>query len=179
MRLPGITSSSRIESLSSTAWSDHGSSPGRWGTEPVATRMKCEGDLASESVRRALSGDLDVDLVRPDQVTDTADDLDARVLEGAADAVDLEALHGRLAGEQLRDEQAVVDGDAHAVHLALIAPRQEERGLTQRLRRERAGVDGGAAGVHGLLDDEHPLAEVGGGDGAALPRGAEPMTTRS
>ena len=157
----------RIPSASWTSSSSYGMPGGRYGDDPVATRI-------TSAVRRVVapSAGVHLDGVRVDEPSGAAHQVDPVAIEVRVDPLDLQVADRVLALEEPRDRELGIEVDQHAVQVPLPVARQEQGGLAQGLRGQRAGVDGGAAGLGLPLDDRDPLAEVRGLGGAPLARRA-------
>ena len=73
------------------------------------------------------------------------------------------------AHQQVLNCDVLLDPIRRAVERARAEPGKLEHGLAQGLRRDGAEVDADPADDGGLLDDRHPLVELGALDRGALP----------
>jgi hypothetical protein len=69
----------------------------------------------------------------------------------------------------MRSRSTAAERQVDAVEIAGAEPGQRERGLPQGLAGKRAGIGDGAAEERVPLDENHTLAEEGGGQGPLLP----------
>ncbi len=112
--------------------------------------------------RRHALGRRDLDRVRVDEPSVTAQQVDPVPFQVGVDPFELQVADRVLVLEETRDRELGIQIDHHTVEVPLPVARQEQGGLAKGLRWQRARVDGGASGLGFPFDDRDALAEVRG-----------------
>ena len=162
----GTRSRSRMLSESMMVAPSNSTVAGRAGLVPVAMTM------FSALISRSCAGDLaQGDGVVVDEPAGAGEQGDVVAGQLVADDVDLAADHVLGAGGQVGDGDVLLDPVTLPVQLALGEAGEIEHRLAQRLGGDGAGVDADPADHVAAVDDGHPAAELGRGDGGLLAAG--------